>query len=251
VRRLFKTAIYFVLGLLSVESFVWVADWSGRAQWVHDVLIAHPHIDAIVRGPAFPLICLILCVAVVKSQEYFSSPDIRVKCLRAYLQAKVGQVSGNSFDGLLKHIKDVPPKIDYDLVLSLEMVNRSESATLKPFDGYVVVDGTRIPLKPCPDFKNYSIRVDRRNYRPNGSHETESQYTPLSNLWEKIGSSPLERGVEFKGWIGFRVEDLDRRNAHRIKLKLWAVDAFGGRHSVNIKHGVLNKATQDGALTYY
>jgi hypothetical protein len=192
-----------------------------------------------------------LCIVIVKANAYLSAPDIWAKCQQASLQPKFEQVTGTGLVGLVDALNKAPANIDFDLMLRIDLVNRSETAASLSFDGYVKVNGKKTALNHCRDFRNYSIEERRRKYKPNGDYELEDFRTPLVSLLETIGNKPLTRGVRYDGWVGFTVRDLNKHLNHNIKLKLWVVDAFGGKHPVIVKRKLLDSDKENIQLIYH
>lgn len=232
-RSLIKWAVRFILALLSINMLVRFADWGGRWEWVKQMLEAHPVFALIVRGPIFPLACLVACLVVVYGERYLKWPDIRAEVLRVELHPKFGLVPVEMMDQVQKIAGRETYDIDCDLMLEVFLVNHSETeVTIRNFSGDIKTKTKKIQLVQAEDFARYTL-VTKNKMK--GVTNVQTSYSPLPDLMQGLAGIPLRKGIGHQGWLGFTVKGIDRKEAEMVKFDLRVVDALGHQHPITSK----------------
>jgi hypothetical protein len=64
---------------------------------------------------------------------------------------------------------------------------------------------------------------------------TGDPFRSLESLTNKIKNVPLTRGIGYRGWLRFYIEQVSQEDISRLKLELRLVDSLDGRHTIRYK----------------
>lgn len=251
-----KWSVRAVLTALSIDAFVVVADGIGYWSWLTQVINSHPRLALIIRGPFFPILCLGACILIVYGERYLKLPDIRATYLVLKFIPRTGIGGLGLLDEVNAKVLGTPNyKLDCDVLVEVYMVNHSDApVTIKEFKGALFPDrsvirvwrwrwerGRGIALLHNPHTSEFQTEV----YVPRGPKRVfghiETNYAELKSLCAELEGVPLLRGHGHRGWLRFEAKDLNREDAENVDVKLVAVDAFDGEHTV-----LVTKHTGDG-----
>lgn len=232
MRSATKWVLRAILALLSFDSLLRLVDWGSRWDWLEGALAAHPYLALVVRGPLFPLICVLACVVIIYGERYLRISDIRAEIIRIELHPKLGLVPVKMMDEIHRIAGSETYNLTCDLMVEIFLVNHSDSTvTIRSFGGSIKTKSKTILLVPAEDFAKYTLKIERKN-RSSGFQSTETCYEPLLDLNHKLHGIALHRGVGYQGWLGFTANELDRKEAEAVKFNLYVLDSLGNRHRI-------------------
>jgi hypothetical protein len=239
MRSALKWTIRVSLAVLSLESVARLADYSGEIEWWSTTLAHHPLLNAVVRGPIFPLLLAGVCLLSVYGEKFLKQPDLKSRFIRIRLYPRVGIVGLLMMDEIMeKVLKKKTYGYDCDLLVELSIVNESDTpVTIDGFDVELLDDKRVIPTREINDVSTFRLDFGEVTVREKGRSVLRNHREPLNDLKSELRGIPLTKGIGHKGWIRFEVKDFDRTKMETAKLKLCVVDAFESRHPVTIKKG--------------
>ena len=239
MRKTLRWTIRVSLILLSLASAARIADYSGEIEWWSAALAHHPWLNAVVRGPIFPLLLTAVCLLSVYGEQFIKQPDLKSRFIRIRLYPRVGLAGLQMMDELMEKVFKKPNYgYDCDILVELSIVNESDTAvTVDSFEIELTHENEVIPAKEINDVSTFQLQFKDVTQRENSRTVVKDKREPLKDLRAELQGEPLSKGFGRKGWVRFEVKDFDRKKMETAKLKLWVVDAFELRHPVTIRKG--------------
>jgi hypothetical protein len=232
MRRTLKVFGYACLSLLSVDIFIGVIDWLARWDWLESMMLAHPHVAALVRTPLASLVLLVLGFTFLFAENrlkeprlvarYANSrvvPDLHTTTMRVVFDS---QKKASGWDGT---------RIDWDLFVEVQFANSSETPC--------TIDGLKTEVSIGPRWNKHifrtqyledledfdmDMRLDNQG-KGHGKPIVGDRYQPIPSLMSEIKNKPLHQEIGYRGWLHFKVfssqstgneqwEDWDQHLAH-------------------------------------
>ena len=236
MRTVIRWVIRICIALLSIESIIALIDNLGRWEWLEGKMLAHPEIAALTHGPTFPLFCLGVCFASVYGERYLKMPDIRAIYLNCRLNPDLSTATlQDAFNTEAKTPGWDEKEIGWHCLFDVRLANHSETpVTIEEMEAIVRVGGNKWLRKIFP-FARKKIRLklikDLSAFKA-GPHEDNPGYTPLDCLLPKIKGVPLEKGVGYRGWLGFKGRATQGELFDHPVIDVTLIDALEAKHKL-------------------
>lgn len=206
---------------------------------------SHPALAIAIRTPLFPGMCLGICILVVYGEKYLKRPDIQAEFLRVHYFPP-GVSTALAYEVMGQGQETFP--IDCDVIAEIFLVNAAEhEVTIRKFSAEVLIPHPwlfrisqwmsakfpkrRIKLSENTNLDQYTLKTEKTD----ASGSTQTVYQGLADLLERLRKTPMKRGIGYTGWIGFTAQNMDRKEAQRVQIRIKAVDALGYTHPVRTK----------------
>ena len=248
---LWTRVLYFVL---SLQFILRIADAYGQWEWLERMLIEHPTLATLVRGPYFPLICLAMMVLLVEGQKYFEQARLRSRLTNSKVIGDLTKITMKAiFDADSQSKPSGWDRIELDWLWFVEIQTANESATP------VTVDEVEVSVRCRSEkWKWLPLRLKKlpatprrifTEYRMDTNEGLSLDNKEVPNILDKISGTPMTQGVGYRGWLAFHLKanQIDMNNGEAINV--WLVDALRHKHKVRYKR---NSDTKwDKTLTIY
>lgn len=134
-------------------------------------------------------------------------------------------------------------RFDWDWFVEVQMLNDAETRTT--FDRleaeFALGPKWRkkvFKFKFLEDLDLFDIdtRLDGAG-KSHGQRVFGERYLPIASLVEQIKGVPLEQEIGYRGWLHFKVFQVNQRemDEHKIQINIWIVDANQRRHELHFK----------------
>lgn len=238
--------------VFSLQFILRIADTYGQWEWFERMLIEHPTLAAIARGPFFPLICLALMVVLVEGRKYFEQARLRSRLTNSKVIGDLTKITMKAmFDA---DSQSKPPgwdKIELDWVWFVEIQTANESATP------VTVDEVQVSVRCRSEkWKWLPLRVKKlpatprrifTDCRMDNNEGLSLDNKEVPNILDTISGTPMSQGVGYRGWLAFHVKANQRDMNNGEGIKVWLVDAL--RHKHRVRHKRNSEKKWDQTLT--
>ncbi len=209
--------------VISVDALLLVSDAFGVFQWVRDTMTHYPALAVVLTGPSLPLICMAICLLSIAGDKFFKTPELKAEYLRVEVVQRLSSLPIEALDQLRENIANHKPYgLEADFLVEIYLVNHSVyRVSIREFLGEIVIQRQglarlgrlsgyfpkrTIKLTKAKEFSLY--RLKRETATLDGTSQTK--YVGLPDIETDLSGVALERGVGYRGWIGFTVTGVDR-----------------------------------------
>jgi hypothetical protein len=251
MRKLFKWSRRVIISILSLDAFVWIADWGGRWDWLH----SHPFWESIIKSPAFPLICLVLCFVIISAEKSRKSASIKGLFMNSRAIPNMRTVTNAAFFESAKNPGKGEHQLSWYYFVDIHIVNDSENVvTIEDAKVEAFVKDKskwqkrKVPSQHVRDVSKF--RIDNGLNSVAEMREYEGvRYEEIKSLLQTIRGVPLTKGVGYRGWLRLDVKQVSEKEANegRVGLRVWLIDAMQMKHEVHFN----KKMELDGSFLIF
>jgi hypothetical protein len=231
--------------LVSVKTVIATIDWFARWDWLRDFLLSHPRLATLIRTPFGYWSFLILGFLFLYAERRLKQPGIVARRTNSRV---IPDLHTATMKVLFDTEKKTPGwdehRFDWDWFIEVQMTNDSQTPTT--IDGLEVTVSVAekrrkrrtIEAQHLEDLHAFNMDMafdDQGN--PHGKHFVGERYRTVPSLMAKIGDVPLGQEVGYRGWLHFKVKQVNQREMYggKISINIWLIDAMQRKHKLHFE----------------
>jgi hypothetical protein len=244
MRGILRATWYTCLGLVSLDSAIWIIDWLGRWDWLNAFMSAHSQIAQFFHSPLPYLFFMVLGLTSLWAEKRIKEPHIvaRYVNLRAIPDPHSATMQ-MVFDTEQKKPGWDEARFDWDWFVEVQMVNDSETRTTLDRLEAEIYWGPKwkrkeFEFRHLEDLDSFDMDMTLSGQgKGHGQRVFGERYRPIPDLMAQIKGVPLEQEIGYQGWLHFKVFQVNQREMSegKIKINIWIVDAKQRKHKLNFK----------------
>lgn len=229
--------------LVYAETGIAILDWFSRWDWLKAFMVEHPHFATLIRTPFSYLLLLILGFLFLSAERRLKQPRIVARFVNSRI---IPNLKTTTIKAVLDSDAKTPGweahKLDWEWFIETQLANDAETPTTIE-EVRVRISIKRkwwkreaVKVERSEDFNRFLIDMGIDKNLKGHSFEGE-RYRKVSSLMEKIRNVPLTKGIGYRGWLRFKVNQVNQKdmNGGRILVDVWLIDALEGKHKLNYK----------------
>jgi hypothetical protein len=238
-----------LLSLVSVQIFIELLDWLARWDWLNGFMIGHPHIAAYLRTPISYVALLFLGFGVLRAERRLRQSHLVARLANSRIIPDRHTVTiGDYFANQEKKPGWDKKKLNWEWFAEVQFANDADTPTAieeaevrawirrKPWQRKI-----RVTAKHQPEIGAYTMDMARNEHCEEHALNGTERYREVDGLMDKIKNVHLTRGIGYRGWLRFCIEQVNQRDLPNMKTDIWLIDALGNRHKVQFDKKIEKK----------
>jgi hypothetical protein len=232
------------LSLFSADVFIGFIDWLARWDWLESLMLGHPRMASFIKTPFSSLVLLVLGFAFLAAEKRLKEPRIEARYINSRIVPDLHSTTMNvMFDSDMKTPGWDEHKLDWDWFVEVQLANSAETPTTIDSLKHEIFVGSRwnrqvIRTQYFEDLDKFDMDMglDRQGNH-HGKRHAGSRYQPVPSLMDKIINTPLNQEVGYRGWLHFKVFQVNQRdmNSGKIRINIWLIDAMQRKHEIHFR----------------
>jgi len=247
MRRNLRTIGYLVLSFSLLDIVIGIIDWYARWEFLKTFMMTYPQIAHFVETPFLSLIFLVLGLSLLWTERRIKEPNIKARYTNSRVVPDLHSVT---MQLMIDSAREVPgwdeKRFDWDWFIEVQMANDSETPT--------TIDDLLVVISTLRSWKNWKKQVFEVRYledledfdmdmtlngegKPHGKRIFGARYQPVSSLMAKIKDTPLRQEIGYRGWLHFKVFQVNQKEMrfNKIKIDIRLIDAMQRSHTPHFK----------------
>jgi hypothetical protein len=235
------------LSVFSIQTIVSIIDWLGRWDWLETFMANHPRLAAYLHTPVSYLALLALGLGPLWAERLLKQPRLIAKLSNSRFVPDLTTTPMRLFlESQSKRPGWDKEKLNWEWFPEISVVNDSDNPTTiervevqawTKRNWWSRKEKVAITQKQVDEYE-IDLSIDE-NFKPlscKGNH-----FRSIESLSDRINGIPLTRGIGFRGWLRFHVDQVSQADISRLKLETFLIDSLDGRHRVQHKKSDENR----------
>jgi hypothetical protein len=242
VRRTLHIVTVSFLSIFSIQTVISIVDWVGRWDWLQGFMNTHPRFAAYLHTPFSYLALLALGLSPLWAEKVLKKPRLIAKLSNSRIVPDLTTTPVMlMFDTQSQKPGWEKEKINWEWFPEIKVVNDSDIPTTiervevqawSKRNWWSRKEEVAITQKQEVNEYEIDLSIDD-NFK--SLRYAGNRFRSIDNLSDKIKNVHLTRGIGYRGWLRFHVEQVSQADISCLKLQAFLIDSLDGRHKVNCK----------------
>jgi hypothetical protein len=242
VRRILHVVGISFLSIFSIQTIISIVDWLGRWDWLKGFMDTHPRFAVYMHTPFSYFVLMGLGLAPLWAEKVLKVPRLIAKLTNCRMVPDLTTTPvGLIFDSQSKKPGWDREKVNWEWFPEIRVVNNSDiPTTIERVEIRAWIkrgwwsgkENVAITQKQEVDDYEIDLSIDD-NFK--SLHYTGNRFQTMDNLTDRIRNVHLTRGIGYKGWLRFHVEQVSQADIPLLELQAFLIDSLDNKHEVQYK----------------